>query len=212
MDKIHLTDVRYVCSNHVVAPIDTSLRRAYLFFKKHAGYVVGESAKGALKLAKVERRAKAAGLEVEWVSDDDFSLRDDNHEEWCKDGRVAEAVRKGQPVDRDRACNVHVIRGCEHYAEGCIVKDVDGTELASLWGIVDASNEYRRVVEAELYVEALAEYDRRGALAADDARLRGEARELYGDANVTIDDDAEVERTEDGTIRVAAWVRVPRAQ
>lgn len=47
----------------------------------------------------------------------------------------------------------------EHYAEGCVVERRcrccgKWQRVTSLWGIVDATPEYRRVVEAELFLEA----------------------------------------------------------
>lgn len=38
---------------------------------------------------------------------------------------------------------------------GCILRDVDGNVLTSLWSIGDPSPEYCRVVEAELALEAM---------------------------------------------------------
>jgi hypothetical protein len=193
---------------------------AYLFFKEHAGYVVGERAKGALKLAKAERRANALGFVHVWEHDPDTDLGD--HELWCSLARARKAYAEGRPVDADgatdgRAWRLDPKHSCEHETEQCVVYAEDDTErenpLASLGGIIDASSAYRRVVEAELSLEALGEYDERVARVVArgeaDGVARKEARELYGDDNVTIEDDADVRRSEDGSIRVQAWLRLP---
>jgi len=48
-----------------------------------------------------------------------------------------------------------------HEAEGCILRDGQGKVRASLWGICGATAEYRRVVEAQLALEAWSE-ERKG--------------------------------------------------
>lgn len=117
----------------------TPKQAAYLFFLKHAGYSydpktetpqAGRS-RCARQLAKAERDARALGYTFEW--DDDPDGRDDSDEDVetcescvCLDGEVG--------ADEDR--NSHI--------------------LAVLGGICDATREYRRVVEAELALEALA--------------------------------------------------------
>lgn len=47
-------------------------------------------------------------------------------------------------------------RSQEHETFVCILNDADGNWLESLGGITDPSNDYRRVIEAELAAEALA--------------------------------------------------------
>lgn len=42
---------------------------------------------------------------------------------------------------------------------GCVLKDMEGKVLGSLWGIGDPTRKYMRVVEAELALEALDEKD-----------------------------------------------------
>jgi hypothetical protein len=111
-----------------VAP---ELRRAYEFFKEHAGYVVGERAAGALVLAKAEAEAKSRVWLVEWEPDEDADWS------WMD-----------QPGFEDELARSH-----EVYA--AVLRDEDGDILASLGGIFDPSREYRRVVNAELVAEAL---------------------------------------------------------
>jgi hypothetical protein len=107
--------------------MDKRTLAGFRFFRANAGYIVGESAKGALQLAKAERWAKdVASQRFEWrydeaASDEDLTL-------------ATEGVY------------------------GCIVWDIcpecNGAQiLGSLWGIIDPSNDYRRVIEAELALE-----------------------------------------------------------
>lgn len=51
--------------------IPPSLKRAFNFFREHAGYIVGERAVGALQLAKAERDAANNGWRVGWEPDED---------------------------------------------------------------------------------------------------------------------------------------------
>jgi hypothetical protein len=98
---------------------------------EHAGYATppGRTACAAA-LARAEERAEAAGFVFEWVPDECSDLS------WMDE---AEAAR-------------------DHEVLGCIVHDPAGEHLASLWGIVDADANYRRVIEAELGAEALEGY------------------------------------------------------
>jgi hypothetical protein len=102
------------------------------FFRAHGGGVVGEATKGALDLARAEREMQRRGWTVEWVPDDaaDWSWMD----------------QPGFERERER----------DHEVYGAILKDRDGEQLASLWGIFDPDKHYMRVVEAELASEALA--------------------------------------------------------
>lgn len=106
-------------------------RRAWRFFLEHAGYATPPGrAACAASLARAEEQAQGAGLRFEWVADEypDLSWMDE-----------AEAAR-------------------DYEVLGCVVCDPAGQHLASLWGIVDADANYRRVVEAELAAEALEGY------------------------------------------------------
>ncbi len=107
--------------------IPNGLRRAYRFFHEHAGYCVGRRAQGALVLAHAERDAASAGFT--------FSEEADAHADlsW---------------MEADEAAK-------DHECIGMVCRDADGNVLASLWGIVDADANYRRVVRAELALEAL---------------------------------------------------------
>lgn len=99
-------------------------RKAYGFFREHAGYVVGENARGALALARAEELLEqAVALEVasvEWVDDDepyDYNPR----------GRGFE---QADAEDAARRFASNEWTG----PFGCIVKA--GEQQASLWGIV----------------------------------------------------------------------------
>ena len=108
--------------------VSPTLRRAFQFFHANAGYIVGRAAECALSLARAEQEASSRGWDYEWKYDE-LGLQ-----EWyCEGGYVPEEVL------------------------GCILRDEKGNVLASLWGIGDPDRNYRRVVEAELACEALAE-------------------------------------------------------
>jgi hypothetical protein len=107
--------------------------KAYLFFKEHAGYCVGERAKGALRLAKAEAYAAQMGYEVSWEWDDCGDLGD--HEIWCSNAKQGK-------------CRGHEI-------EYAVLKDASGEVRASLGSIIEPSNDCRRVIEADLFLEAM---------------------------------------------------------
>ena len=88
----------------------------------------------AKALAEAELAAEANGWECEW-QDDDAGCSG------CDCG------------SKDCACSA----GTPHETLGCVLRDEHGKALASLWGICGATDSYRRVVEAELASEALAE-------------------------------------------------------
>lgn len=121
--------------------ISPTLRAAYDFFRAHAGGIVGETARNALALARAEHDARIAGLCFmwDWDNDVDYSFVETwptaDQKRWNRDVHVAEMVRVAQPC-------------------GCC--GTVGETLASLCGIVDADASYRRVIEAELALEALA--------------------------------------------------------
>lgn len=117
-------------------------RRAYDFFKKHAGMVASlDNTDYAEKLALAEAEAEERGWTVEWEHDiePDVSWMDEEQTEDYQGGRMEMLV--------------------------ALLKDENGTVLASLGGIaMDARgvgrNPYGRVVEAELALEALSEEGR----------------------------------------------------
>jgi hypothetical protein len=110
-------------------------RRAFQFFMKESGYVVGKRAQGSLDLARAEAYALDHGWTTEWVGDDSGSDALGDHEYWCSN------AKRGK---------------CDgHYVFGCVLNDNNGEHLASLWGIIEPSSAYERVVEAELASEAL---------------------------------------------------------
>jgi hypothetical protein len=102
----------------------------YRFFRDHAGYVVGRSAEYALQLARAEQYAQDHGWDFDWIPDPEPDLS------WCD-----------TCIDRPHA----------HEIEGCILNSPEDSHLASLWGITDADQNYRRVIEAELALEAMPE-------------------------------------------------------
>jgi hypothetical protein len=106
----------------------TDLDRAYRFFRKHAGGIVGRSAQTAMLLARAEHEAQERGWEV-CLQPEDESYRD---------------VYGDDPPE-----------GAEFVCVALL--DEDGEWLGSL-GFVDANDDdYIRVTGAELALEALSQ-------------------------------------------------------
>jgi hypothetical protein len=128
------------------SPIPTipSLRmiRAYRFFFEHAGYIVGRRAECALSLAKAEQWANDQGLEFVTKPDCDADLS-------FADTWPARERDEFKRQDHEVIC-ARLIRPCEDHGTECLHAET----LASLGGIVDADNNYLRVIRAELASEA----------------------------------------------------------
>lgn len=114
---------------------------AFQFFYNQAGYSVakGETkeqgrARTARQLAKAERDAKSLGYRFEW--EEDWSIG--SHREYYG----ADSAYAHREPDT---------------CETCMCISPEGEVVASLGCIDDASANYRRVVEAELALEALAD-------------------------------------------------------
>jgi len=115
---------------------------AFYFFYKHAGFSYDPKietpkqgkANCARALAKAERDARALGYTFEWLYDEDgcSGCSCDSPECKCSSGE-------------------------SHECFWCACYDYEGTIRSSLSGICEPSREYRRVIEAELASEALAE-------------------------------------------------------
>jgi hypothetical protein len=128
-----------------MSPELEDLKDAYDFFLENSGYATPPGrAVCALDKARAEKRANELGFVFSWEYDDDCPLdRLGDHCYWCEDAKA----------EREHS----------HEVEGCSVRDSAGHVLASLWGIIDADRNYRRVIEGELAQEALTEYDKREA-------------------------------------------------
>lgn len=114
----------------------TALLRAWRFFRSQAVGSVGENALSALHLVRAEAYASDAGWTFTWDDDHDPVGALGDHAYWCADYRAR------------RKCGGHEVL-C------CVLRDREGTPLASLGAIIDPSAEYSRVIEAELALEAL---------------------------------------------------------
>ena len=109
------------------------LKKRVKFFMKHAGvsYQPGKETRaqgtrrGAKALARAEQYAEEQGWKVEWEYDQDEYQMGDAETEMPNEVLVA------------------------------VLEDADGHVLKSLGGIGDPSDSYRRVVEAELALEAM---------------------------------------------------------
>lgn len=114
----------------------TPTAEAVAFFYEHAGFSYNPETQtadegrreGALRLAEAELWAKTNGIEIEW--EDDWEVGD-HHAEF------GETYENGGPETCEQATITY-----------------EGEIVASLGCIDDASDEYRRVIEAQLAVEA----------------------------------------------------------
>lgn len=127
----------------------STLYKRYRFFKQYAGWRVGHSTEEALALARAEQWAEDHDLEYEWNWDDEGDLGD--HAYWCKEARRFEARRN---TAGDYMYYARDECPCTHDVEYCVATYHDEVK-ASLSGIIDADRIYRRVVEAELALEAM---------------------------------------------------------
>lgn len=135
-----------------MARVKSAYQRAVEFFYKHAGWSYNPKTetprqgrlRGARALARAEQEASNHGVTFEWQWDESGCGG-------CDCG------------SHDCACST----GAEHETLGCVAKHATVRLCASLWGICGASREYRRVVEAELAQEAVAELDKAGVEALE---------------------------------------------
>lgn len=139
----------------------SALHRAFRFFLAHAGYCTPPGrAACALHLAKAERWMQDAGLYALWVNDDDADLswmdEAERQRPYDVEGCVlvqpcpCHADREDYSYETFLACRRHCHHARTDTHAAC-------REVASLWSIVDATAQYRRVVEAELAAEAMPE-------------------------------------------------------
>jgi hypothetical protein len=109
--------------------VSQRLRDGFRFHLENGGTVSGQRAACALRSARAEIAARAEGIEFIWEDDcDDWKERQEYEED------------TGYKVQRSECCRA---------------VDTDGNTLASLCGIWDAGDDYKRVVEADLASEAL---------------------------------------------------------
>jgi hypothetical protein len=108
--------------------MENSMRERYQFFAKHAGYIVGRHAEGALDLARAERWAEQNAIEFLWEDDDidPAGMMDDNDLEkldrmayvFCCEGASDRTIQgraeNGIPswAERDRESQQGVHAGC----------------------------------------------------------------------------------------------------
>lgn len=117
--------------------IDTRFIAAWRFFRENAGYSTPPGRVAcAMEYARAERDGRALGWSVVWADDDGCTC----HE--------FDFICDCQRVDRRGRSECH----CEYAA----LWDDRGNFMDSLSGICGADADYRRVVAAELMLEALA--------------------------------------------------------
>jgi hypothetical protein len=123
--------------------MNRQLIERFRFFLKHSGYSTppGKAA-CALALARAEHVAREiADAQYEWQDDFDRPIED----------LIDPSVFRSD--DEFKAY-------CDKYRDdvtGCVLRDANGEVRASLCGIIGADSAYRRVVEAELALEAYAQ-------------------------------------------------------
>jgi hypothetical protein len=134
-----------------------------LFFYDHAGYSYGPNEKpedGRIRCAKELSEAESIAARKQWSY------------AWEWDDSGCSGCDCKSPECK---CST----GEEHETLGCILLDEHGKHMPfSLWGICGATNDYRRVVEAELASEALeARKQEREALRASVQHMNDSERE-----------------------------------
>jgi hypothetical protein len=121
---------------------DPRMRRAIRFFAEHGASRPGWTIVDAVNLALAEWDAREDGCLWVWEEDADG---------WNREIRECFHLYPRSIADRER--HMERLGQCE----GCILYGPlpdEREHLASLWGMWDASPEYRRVVQAELAQEA----------------------------------------------------------
>jgi hypothetical protein len=114
-------------------------RKGIKFFQEHAGYCTPPGRMACAKsLAIAEQAANVAEAQFEWRQEEFERIED------LLDSSMFRSENEFK-------------RYCDKYRDDvlcCILRDANGDVLASLGGIIGADKDYRRVVEAELALEA----------------------------------------------------------
>lgn len=130
-------------------------RAAVAFFYEHAGYsympgkefaLRAERLRGARALAAAERDARALGYRVGWENDPDGCGGCD-----CGSRRCACSTGADHRVEWAYVVLLHM--GGE--SSTCPAEEHEHATGVSLGGICEATPQYRRVIEAELFQEVL---------------------------------------------------------
>lgn len=140
-ENMHETNIQH-------PPVD---RDDVRFFAEHGSQRVGYAWTDALAMARAEKALIASGATVVWENDNDADASfvdtwdEADRKRWNMTNHLAESATLILPC-YDRHHGGHGSLTCDH-----------AETLASLHGIFDADDDYRRVIEAELALEA---YDR----------------------------------------------------
>jgi hypothetical protein len=123
--------------------MNRQLIERFRFFLQHAGYATPPGrAACALSLARAEHVARdIADATFEWEYDTDQPIED------LLDSSIFRSEEEFKTY-------------CDRYRDDvsvCLLRDAKGEVRASLCGIIGADSKYRRVVEAELALEAFAQ-------------------------------------------------------
>lgn len=120
-----------------------TISAAVRFFAANAGYSTPPGRMVCAKqLAEAEAWAEDSGLEYVWQDDDEIA--------YCCCGDPHCKYHEGSKHDWSTDF-CRLIRLCPEHGYDCLHAEV----VASLGGIIDPSDEYRRVVQAELALEVM---------------------------------------------------------
>jgi pyrimidine deaminase RibD-like protein len=117
--------------------ITRDFMKRYQFFRDHAGFIVGQRALCAFKLAKAEQWLRAQdNIEMVRKPEPDPDLS------WLS----------GEERQQDHECEVFIlVEPCPHHGLNC----QHALNLASVGNVVDADANYARVLFAELASEIM---------------------------------------------------------
>lgn len=141
--------------------MDARLRKAAVWFAANGATRVGYAMADGLAMARAERALAASDVMAVWADDDDpdwsfvETWSEVDGKRWKRSEHVAETCRLVIPCQRCIDDGLYGSAGECRHAE----------IIASLSGIIDADPSYRRVIQAELALEAI---DRIVGLNVDD--------------------------------------------
>jgi hypothetical protein len=119
----------------------THYTRAVKFFYTHAGFSYDPNKEtkrqGKMRCARALARAEAYAYKHDW------------NYQWGEDSCI------GGDCGEIETCEHPCCQGTEHECLWCSLADANGKHLASLGSICEPSAEYKRVVKAELALEAM---------------------------------------------------------
>lgn len=144
-----------------------TLLERYRFFREHAGYIVGRRAECALALARAEETAQRLGLTVTWDVED---LPWDGD---CEPPPVHARATVIHPMFSDvDTTSTRVMFPFFDRRDGSRGRVPEVLAALGSIGLSSWHDPYMRVVEAELFSEALGELDKEWQAEADELAER----------------------------------------